>query len=55
VRALGVERSATVVVEVENLFKAGFIRECQYPEWVLNVVLVKKPIGHGECASTLLT
>jgi len=27
------------------LLEAGFIRECHYPEWVSNVVLVKKPNG----------
>ena len=29
-------------VEVDKLLKAGFIRESQYPEWIANVVLVKK-------------
>ena len=41
-RHLGAERSAAAVVEVKKLLDAGFIRECHYPEWVSNVVLVKK-------------
>jgi len=28
---------------VQKLLEAGFIRECQYPDWISNVVLVKKP------------
>ena len=31
--------------EVEKLLKAGFIREAKYPEWISNVVLVKKANG----------
>ena len=31
--------------EVQKLLDVGFIRECQYPEWISNVVLVKKPNG----------
>ena len=31
--------------EVEKLLKAGFIREVNYPEWISNVVLVKKANG----------
>ena len=28
--------------EVEKLLDVGFIREVQYPEWLANVVMVKK-------------
>lgn len=31
--------------EVDKLLKAGFIREVNYPQWVLNVVMVKKANG----------
>jgi hypothetical protein len=31
--------------EVEKLLQAGFIRELHYPEWLENVVMVKKPNG----------
>ena len=32
-------------IEVQKLLEAGFIRECQYSEWILYVVLVRKPNG----------
>jgi len=44
-RHLGTEKSATVAVEVKKLLEAGFIRECHYPRWVSNIVLVKKHNG----------
>ena len=44
-RHLGTEKSATVAVEVKKLMEAGFIRECHYPRWVSNIVLVKKHNG----------
>ena len=31
--------------EVEKLLAARFIREVHYPEWLTNVVMVKKPNG----------
>jgi len=34
-----------VAAEVKKLLDAGFKRECHYPEWVSNVVLVEKPNG----------
>jgi len=39
------ERAAAANGEVQKLLKAGFIRECQYPEWILNAVLVKRLNG----------
>ena len=36
------ERVEAVVMEVEKLLKAQFIREVYYPDWLANVVLVKK-------------
>lgn len=44
-RNLGPVRSKAADEEVKKLLDAGFIRECQYPEWVANVVLVPKPNG----------
>ncbi|XP_057529887.1 uncharacterized protein LOC130808429 [Amaranthus tricolor] len=41
-RHQGVERVKAEREEVDKLLKAGFIRECQYSEWLANVVLVKK-------------
>ena len=31
--------------EVENLLEAGFIREVFYPDWLANMVMVKKSNG----------
>ena len=39
----GKERIEAAEEEVDKLLKAGFIRECQYSEWLSNVVLVTKP------------
>lgn len=42
---LGVERNKAVEIEVQKLLAVGFIKECVYPEWVANVVMVGKPNG----------
>ena len=42
---MGPERAATANAEVQKLLEGGFIRECQHPKWILNVVLMKKPNG----------
>jgi len=39
------ERRQVVREETEKLLNAGHIREIQYPEWLANVVLVKKASG----------
>ncbi|GAA0159712.1 hypothetical protein LIER_16426 [Lithospermum erythrorhizon] len=39
------EKNQVVKIEVELLLKADAIRELQFPEWIANVVLVKKPNG----------
>ena len=44
-RHMGLEREAAANAEVQKLLQARFIRECQYLEWISNVVLVKKPNG----------
>jgi hypothetical protein len=36
------ERNQAIHEEVEKLLQAGFIQEVDYPEWLANVVLVKK-------------
>jgi len=41
-RSFAPERNQAVAEEVQKLLKAGFIREVVYPEWLANVVLVKK-------------
>jgi BarA-like signal transduction histidine kinase len=44
-RVFAPERNAAVVEEVDKLLKAGFIKEVYYPEWLANVVMVKKSTG----------
>ena len=39
------ERDKAIAEEVRKLLEAGFIREIYYPDWVANVVMVKKPNG----------
>ena len=39
------ERYAMIGEEVKNLVEAGSIREAYYPDWLANVVLVKKSNG----------
>ncbi|XP_021860274.2 uncharacterized protein [Spinacia oleracea] len=41
----GEARNLAAAAEVQKLMDAGFIRPCQYPDWVANVVLVPKPNG----------
>ncbi|TXG60521.1 hypothetical protein EZV62_015094 [Acer yangbiense] len=41
-RSFNPERSVAIKEEVTKLFAVGSIREVKYPEWVANVVLVKK-------------
>ena len=36
--------------KVDNLLKAGFIREVKYPEWLANVVVDPKKGASGEYA-----
>jgi hypothetical protein len=44
-RTFAAERNQAIVEEVEKLLEAGFIREVDYPEWLANVMLVKKSNG----------
>ena len=41
----GQERDKAVVEEVRKLLEASFIREVYYPDWLANVVMVKKNNG----------
>ena len=36
------QRQKIVDKEVDNLLVAGFIREATYPDWLANVVMVRK-------------
>lgn len=44
-RTFAPERDQAVTEEVTKLLTAGFIRQVYYPEWLANVVLVKKANG----------
>ena len=39
------ERQITISDKVDKLLKVSFIREIYYPDWLSNVVLVKKSSG----------
>ena len=42
VRRFHLARHQIIQMEVDNLLRAGFIREVKYPEWLANVVMVPK-------------
>ena len=42
---LPTKATAAATMKVQKLLGPGFARECQYPEWISNVILVKKPNG----------
>jgi len=44
-RTFAPKRNQAIADEVKKLLEAGFIREVDYPEWLANVVLVKKASG----------
>ena len=44
-RSFAPERQKSIYEEVGKLLQAGAIREVEYPEWLANVVLVKKANG----------
>ena len=44
-RSFAPERQKAINEEVDKLFQAGEIRKVEYPEWLANVVLVKKANG----------
>ena len=44
-RSFALERQKAINEEVGKLLQAGAIREVEYPEWLANIVLVKKANG----------
>jgi hypothetical protein len=42
---LSEEKVEPVTVKVERLLDVGFIREVTYPQWLANVVMVRKKNG----------
>ena len=44
-RVFALEQNKAITDEVNKLLSAGFIQEVYYPDWLANVVLVKKANG----------
>jgi len=44
-RRLNEEKSRAATAEIKKLTEAGHIKEIQYPEWLANIVMVKKANG----------
>ena len=44
-RVFAQEQDKAVAKEVRKLLEAGFIREVYYPDWLANMVMVKKSNG----------
>ena len=44
-RVFAPKRDQAVIEEVTKLLTTGFIREVYYPDWLANIVLVKKANG----------
>ena len=44
-RVFAQERDKAITKEVRKLLEAGFIREVYYPNWLANMVMVKKSNG----------
>ena len=44
-RSFALERQKAINEEIDKLLQAGAIKEVEYPEWLANVVLVKKANG----------
>lgn len=51
-RIFNLEWYFTINEEVKKLTTARFIRKAKFPEWVSDVVMVKRPMGNGGFAST---
>ena len=44
-RVFTLERNDAIMEEVDKLLTVNFIREVFYPDWLVNVVMVKKNTG----------
>lgn len=42
-RCFAPERNRAIAEEIEKLLTAGFIKQVYYPDWLSNVVMVRKP------------
>jgi hypothetical protein len=48
------DKKVAIRIEVTQLLAAGFIKEVYHPDWLANLVLVRKKIMNRECALTTL-
>jgi hypothetical protein len=46
------EKVVATKAEVQRLLDARFIRDVDYPTWLVNVIMVKKKMASGEYAQT---
>jgi len=46
---MSTERVDAAKAEVNKLLDVSVIKPVQYPEWLANVVMVRKKNGNGEC------
>lgn len=44
-RKFALEKNQVITEEVEKLLKNCFVRKVHYPDWLVNVVMVRKPNG----------
>ena len=51
-RVFAPKRDQAIAEEVRKLQETSFIREVYYPDWLANVVMVKKRTASGGCAWT---
>ena len=55
VRRFHSDRHQIIQMEVDNLLRAGFIREVKYPKWLVNVVWFQRNEVRGEYVLITLT
>ena len=48
-RVFAPERDNAIKEEVQKLTTMQFIREVYYPDWLANVVMVRRQMASGEC------
>ena len=52
IRHFHLDRHQIIQTKVDNLMRAGFIREVKYPKWLASMVVVPKRTVNGEYAWT---
>ncbi|XP_056694872.1 uncharacterized protein [Spinacia oleracea] len=54
-RTFSTEKNVAIQEEISKLLAAKFIEECDYPEWLANVVMVKKANGQWRMCVDFIT